>query len=548
MAKSDKHSEGVQNKYERFEKVPANYVPLTPLSFIKRAALMFPNYKAVVYGDRQYSWSETYDRCKKFASALSARGIGKGDTVSIISANTPEIVEAHFGVPMSGAVLNAINTRLDADTIAYILGHGECNLLIVDTELCPQIKNALTILDNPDLQVIDILDMQNSDTPLAVGEKDYEAFLAEGDANEPWDMPADEWDALALNYTSGTSGRPKGVVYHHRGAYLMALGTISDWGLPVHPTFMAIVPLFHCNGWCHSWAMAAVAGTIVCSRTVTPEAIYNAIGEHKVTHFGGAPIVLGMIVNAPDSVRVPFDHKVEVMTAGAPPPAAILESIEKLGFNVTQVYGLTETYGHTVICAWNRDWDELDFPERADRKARTGAAMVITEGLRVVDTETGKDVPADGKTMGEILLQGNTVMKGYLNNPEATAEAFDGGWFHTGDLAVMYENGYAKIQDRLKDIIISGGENISSVEIESVLHRHPAVLLAAVVAKADDKWGEVPCAFVELKDGMAVNEQEIIAFCREHMAGFKCPKQVVFGELPKTATGKIQKFELRKQL
>lgn len=536
------------NKFECFEKNEANYVPLTPLSFLKRTALMYPDHAATVYGVRQYSWSQVYDRCRQLASALKGRGIGKGDTVSIISANSPEMVEAHFGIPMSGAVLNTINTRLDADTIAYILEHGEARAVIIDAELSPEGVKAIQQLNNPDLLVIDLLDKQETSNPLAIGSLDYEAFLAEGDPKAKWDLPADEWDALALNYTSGTSGRPKGVVYHHRGAYLMAIGTISDWALPRHPKYLYIVPMFHCNGWCHVWAMAAVAGTIVCTRAVTPKLVYDAISEHKVSHFGGAPIVLGMIVNADNAVRKPFDHVVEVMTAGAPPPAAILEGIEKLGFNVTQVYGLTETYGHTLMCSWNSDWDGLDRSARSDVKAITGAGMVMMEGMRVVDTDTMQDVPSDGETIGEILLRGNATMKGYLKNPGATAEAFEGGWFHTGDLAVMHANGYAQVKDRLKDIIISGGENISSVEIEGALHRHPAVSLAAVVAKADEKWGEVPCAFVELKAGASATEDEIINFCREHLAGFKRPKQVIFGELPKTATGKIQKFKLRKLL
>lgn len=536
------------NKYECFDKNAANYVPLSPLSFIKRTALMYPNHAATIYGDRQYSWSETYTRCRRLASALKAHGIAKGDTVSILSANTPEMVEAHFGIPMSGAVLNTINTRLDAATIAYILEHGEARVFIVDAELSPEAVKAIAQLNNPNLLIIDILDKQACDNPASVGVVDYEAFLALGDPNANWELPNDEWDALALNYTSGTSGRPKGVVYHHRGAYLMAIGTVSDWPLPRHPMYLAIVPMFHCNGWCHSWSMAAVAGTIVCTRVVTAELIYNAVAHHKISHFGGAPIVLGMIVNANEEDRKPFDHSVEIFTAGAPPPAAILEGIEKLGFNVTHVYGLTETYGHTLMCAWNSDWDGLDTSARSEIKARTGAAMVMMEGMRVVDTETMLDVPADGTTIGEILLRGNSTMKGYLKNSEATAEAFEGGWFRTGDLAVMHENGYAQVKDRLKDIIISGGENISSVEIEGALHRHPAVALAAVVAKPDDKWGEVPCAFIELKVGADATEQEIIDFCRENLASFKRPKQVIFGELPKTATGKIQKFELRKKL
>jgi len=536
------------NKFECFDKNAANHVPLSPLSFLKRTALMYPDYVATIYGEREYTWGETYNRCRRLASALNARGVQKGDTVSILAANTPEMVEAHFGIPMSGAVLNTINTRLDAETIAYILEHGEAKVLILDTELSPEAVQAVKQLDNPDLLVIDILDRQACDNPNAIGALDYEAFLLEGDPNADWSLPEDEWDALALNYTSGTSGRPKGVVYHHRGAYLMAMGTISDWALPRHPKYLYIVPMFHCNGWCHGWAMAAVAGTIVCTRTITPAMIYDAIAEHKISHFGGAPIVLGMILNADTADRKSFDHSIEIMTAGAPPPAAILEGIEGLGFNVTQVYGLTETYGHTIMCSWNTGWDDLGTSDRSMIKARTGAGMVMMEDMRVVDTATMQDVPDDGETLGEIVMRGNATMKGYLKNPEATAEAFAGGWFRTGDLAVMHPNGYVQVKDRLKDIIISGGENISSVEIEGALHRHPAVALAAVVAKPDDKWGEVPCAFVELKQGMTATEDEIIQFCRDLLAGFKRPKHVIFGELPKTATGKIQKFELRKQV
>ncbi|MFK5997778.1 MAG: acyl-CoA synthetase [Rhodobacterales bacterium] len=536
------------NKFECFDKNAANFVPLTPLSFLKRTALIFPDKPATVYGDRQYSWGQVYERCCRLASGLNARGIGKGDTVSIIASNQPEMVEAHFGIPMSGAVLNTINTRLEAETIAYILEHGEARVVIIDAELSPEGVKAIAQLDNPDLLVIDILDAQANENPKAIGEMDYEAFLATGDPTADWHMPSDEWDAIALNYTSGTTNKPKGVVYHHRGAYLMAIGTVSDWSLPAHPKYLAIVPMFHCNGWCHSWAMAAVAGTIICTRVVTAKIIYDAIDRYKVSHFGGAPIVLGMILNAADEDRKAFDHPIEVFTAGAPPPAAILEGIEKIGFNVTQVYGLTETYGHTLMCAWNSKWDGLDTAARSEIKARTGAIMVMMEDMRVVDTQTMQDVPADGETIGEILMRGNATMKGYLKNAEATDEAFEGGWFHTGDLAVMHENGYAQVKDRLKDIIISGGENISSVEVEAALHRHPAVALAAVVAKPDEKWGEVPCAFVELKQGASVTAQEIIDFCRSHLAGFKRPKQVVFCELPKTATGKIQKFELRKML
>lgn len=527
--------------YDGFDKTPANHAALSPLSFIKRTALMFPHRDAVIYGNRHYSWSELYARACQLASALNGQGIGQGDTVAVLAANTPEMVEAHFGIPMSGAVLNTINTRLDSDTIRYILEHGEAKAFIVDGELAPQAADAISGLD---ILVIDIADLQDNPNPNRIGSTDYSDFINAGDPNADWTMPTDEWDAIALNYTSGSTGRPKGVVYHHRGAYLMAMGVIADWGLPRHPKYLYTVPMFHCNGWCHGWAMAALAGTIICTRAITPAVVYDAIHDHQITHFGGAPIVLGMILNADPADRKPFDYTVNVMTAGAPPPASVLAGIEDLGFNVTQVYGLTETYGHTVMSTWNSDWDDLPQDRKAVLKARQGAGMIHTDGLRVVDS-SGVDVPADGETIGEILIRGNTVMKGYLKNPTATAEAFVDGWFRSEDLAVMHENGYVEVKDRLKDIIISGGENISSVEVEGVLHRHPAVALAAVVAMKDEKWGEVPCAFVELKDNASATEEELIAFCREHLAGFKRPKKVVFGELPKTATGKIQKYELR---
>ncbi|MDB4251221.1 AMP-binding protein [Amylibacter sp.] len=530
--------------YDDFEKNSANYAALSPLSFIKRTALMFPDRDAVIYGNRNYSWSQLYKRSIQLASALNKNGVGKGDTVAILAANTPEMIEAHFGIPMSGAILNTINTRLDTDTISYILGHGEAKVFIVDGELAPQAADAIK---GRDILVVDIADLQDNPNPNRIGTIDYSDFIKLGDESAKWEMPTDEWDAIALNYTSGSTGRPKGVVYHHRGAYLMSMGVIADWGLPRHPKYLYTVPLFHCNGWCHGWAMAALAGTIVCTRAITPAVIYNSISEYGITHFGGAPIVLGMILNANDNDRKNFAYTVNVMTAGAPPPAAVLEGIENLGFNVTQVYGLTETYGHTVMSTWNSDWDDLPQDQRAIMKSRQGAGMVHTDGLRVVDTN-GIDVPADGETFGEILIRGNTVMKGYLKNPKATSEAFADGWFRSEDLAVMHSNGYVEVKDRLKDIIISGGENISSVEVEGILHRHEAVALAAVVAMKDEKWGEVPCAFIELKDGKSVTENEIISFCRDHLAGFKRPKRVIFGVLPKTATGKIQKYELRNNI
>ena len=533
------------NKFDAFAISDANYDPLTPLSFLRRTALMFPDRRAVVYGERQYSWQAFYDRCKKLASALSRAGIQKGDTVAILAANTPEMVEAHFGIPMSGAVLNTVNTRLDDETIAYILGHGEAKVFIVDYELAPQTKRALELHGDKDLLVIDILDLENTSHPSAVGSQDYESFLSTGSEDDEWAMPTNEWDAIGLSYTSGTSGRPKGVVYHHRGSYLMSMGTITDWDLPRHPNYLYTVPMFHCNGWGHAWTMAALAGTIFCTRAIDPEEIFSTILEHEISHFGGAPIVLSMLLNSPAAKDFVCNHKIELMTAGAPPPAAVLQGVEKLGFNVTQVYGLTETYGHTVMSTWNSDWDNLDAEARAKLKARQGAAMVMTAGMRIVDMESGADVPADGETIGEILIRGNTIMKGYLKDQDNTAESLKDGWFHTGDLAVMHAQGYAEIKDRLKDIIISGGENISSVEIEGVLHKHPAVSLAAVVALPDEKWGEVPCAFLELLEGKSVSENEIDTFCRSQLASFKRPKKVIFGELPKTATGKIQKYELR---
>ena len=533
------------NKFDAFAMTAANYEALTPLSFLPRTALMFPDRRAVVYGERSYSWQEFYNRCKQLASALNSIGIAKGDTVAILAANTPEMIEAHFGIPMSGAVLNTINTRLDAETIAYVLGHGEAKVFIVDYELAPQAKSALEIHGDNDLIVIDILDLQNATTPGVIGSTDYEAFLATGMDTFQWNMPTNEWDAIGLSYTSGTSGRPKGVVYHHRGSYLMSMGTITDWDLPRHPSYLYTVPMFHCNGWGHAWTMAAVAGTMFCTRAIVPEDIFSTILEHNITHFGGAPIVLSMLLNSPAAKDFSCPSKVELMTAGAPPPASVLQGIENLGFNVTQVYGLTETYGHTVMSTWNSDWDTFNDEQRSALKARQGAAMVQTAGMRIVDMESGQDVPTDGQSIGEILIRGNTVMKGYLKDAENTEASLKNGWFHTGDLAVMHPQGYAEIKDRLKDIIISGGENISSVEIEGVLHKHAAVSLAAVVALPDEKWGEVPCAFLELLEGATVTEEEIEVFCRANLAGFKRPKKVVFGELPKTATGKIQKYELR---
>jgi len=529
----------------------ANYVPLSPLSFITRTKDVYPERLALIYGKRRYSWAQVYERAVRLGSALANRGIGLGDTVSIIAANTPELFEAHFGVPMIGAVLNTINMRLDPDTIAYILEHSDAKVLITDSKFSSSVKAALEIADKKNLLVIDILDDQApaaSGETVALGGLDYEALLAEGDPAYVWSLPQDEWQALALNYTSGTSGRPKGVVYHHRGSYLMSMGTVVAWGLPNHPTYLYTVPMFHCNGWGHAWTMAALAATVVCCRVISAANIYAAVAEHGISHFGGAPVVLGMLIDAPEEERRAFDHPVKVMTAGAPPPAAVLEKVEALGFEVMQVYGLTETFGHVVHCAWQSEWDQLSFDQRAEIKARQGVRFPMTEEVEVIGTECGRPVPHDGAAMGEIVIRGNTVMKGYYKQPQATAAAFAGGWFHSGDLAVVHPGGYIQIKDRLKDIIISGGENISSIEVEGVLYKHPAVAAAAVVAKADEKWGETPCAFVELKPGTEATPNEIIAFCRQSLAGFKVPKQVVFGELPKTATGKIQKFLLRQQV
>ena len=526
----------------------ANHVPLTPLSFLKRTAQVYPDRTALIYGRRRYSWSDCHRRCLRLAGALKAHGVKKGDVVSILAANTPELFEAHFGVPLAGAVLNTINIRLDADTIAYILDHAETKLLITDSAFAPVVREALALSGRKDIIIIDILDDQaglDSHDPL--GDMDYETFLETGDEACSWELPDDEWQALALNYTSGTSGRPKGVIYHHRGSYLMTMGTVLGWGLSGHPVYLYTVPMFHCNGWGHAWTMAALAGTVVCCRMVNAATIFDAIETHGISHMGGAPIVLSMLVNAPEEERRDISHPVKIMTAGAPPPAAILEKIGDLGMEVMQVYGLTETYGHVVQCAWQEEWDSLPHEEQANLKARQGVGFPMTEDVRVVDPETGQDVPRDGKSMGEILIRGNTVMKGYLKNRQATEEAFDSGWFHSGDLAVVHDNGYLEIRDRMKDIIISGGENISSVEVEGVLYRHASVAFAAVVARPDEKWGESPCAFIELKPGMTTSEEEILTHCRSHLAGFKIPKTVRFGDLPKTATGKIQKFKLREQ-
>ena len=527
------------------EKCPANHVPLTPLSHLRRAADVFATHTAVVYGDLRLDYGAFHDRCSQLASALAAAGIAPGEVVATILPNVPAQVEAHFGVPACGAVLNTINTRLDVDTVRYILGHGEARIVFCDSQFIDLAEAAVGHLSKPPR----LIEVPDAHAGIAASGRHevYEDFIAGGDPHFDWILPRDEWESLALNYTSGTTGRPKGVVYHHRGAYLMTMGTVISWRMTLNPTFMQIVPLFHCNGWNHSWMMPLIGGTLVCCRDITAQAIYNAIADEKVTHFGGAPIVLNMLVNAAEEERRSFEHTVEVFTAGAPPAPATLAKIERLGFNVTQVYGLTETYGHVTECLWRgTDWDGLDTVERAAVKARQGVAFPMMEDITVMD-EKMAPVPRDGTTQGEIMIRGNSVMKGYYKNPQATKEAFAGGYFHSGDIAVQHEDGYMQIADRAKDIIISGGENISSVEVEGVLMAHDDVMLAAVVAKPDEKWGEVPCAFVELKPGASVDEAGLIAFSRETLAGFKAPKKVVFQELPKTSTGKIQKFELRKK-
>jgi fatty-acyl-CoA synthase len=527
------------------DKNAANYVPLTPIGFLVRSASVYPNRLAVVHGERRYSWREALERCRRLASALAARGVGRGDSVAVMAPNIPEVFEAHFGVPMAGAVLIALNIRLDPATIAFILEHGEAKVLITDTEFAPVVEDALAQLERKPF-LIDIADAMGPGGE-RLGEMDYEEFLATGDPAFPETTPEDEWDAIALNYTSGTTGNPKGVVYHHRGAYLNALGNVLVWGMRQHPVYLWTLPMFHCNGWCFPWTITAMAGTHVCLRRVEAAAIYEAIAREGVTHLCGAPVVMNLLLNASPGLRRSLDRRIEMMTAGAPPPAAVIEGMEALGFHVTHVYGLTEVYGPAVVCAWHDEWDALPAAEQARLKARQGVPYPVLEGLTVADPVTLAPIAADGATMGEVLMRGNIVMKGYLKNPRATEEAFAAGWFHSGDLCVMHPDGYIELKDRSKDIIISGGENISTIEVEDVLYRHACVLEAAVVARPDPMWGETPCAFVTLKPEATATVEEIIAFCRDHLAHYKAPRTVMFGPLPKTSTGKIQKFVLRER-
>ena len=532
---------------ENLDKNQANYVPLSPLSFIERSAVVFGHRTALIYGDLKQTWRQTYDRCRQLASALTKHGIKRGDTIAAMLPNVPAMFEAHFGVPMTGAVLNTLNTRLDAEAIAFMLKHGEAKVLLTDREFSNVIGTALEILGDHNILVIEVEDAQAPDGR-PQGSINYDSFLQQGNADFRWQLPTDEWDAIALNYTSGTTGNPKGVVTHHRGAYLNATSNIVTWAMPHHATYLWTLPMFHCNGWCFPWTMALNAGTSVCLRKVDPEVIFPLIREHHITHMCGAPIVYSMLIHASPQLREGISHKIQGLIAGAAPPQSVIEGCEKAGIEITHVYGLTEVYGPAAVCAKQEEWSDKGFEERAALNGRQGVAYPLQQAVQVLNPISLQPVPADGETMGEIFFRGNIVMKGYLKNPEATNEAFAGGWFHTGDLAVTHPDGYIKIKDRSKDVIISGGENISSIEVEDVLCKHPAVMLAAVVALPDEKWGEVPCAFVELKPQVETTSDSIIEHCRQSLARFKVPKKIVFGTLPKTSTGKIQKFLLREQI
>lgn len=536
---------GWMSNEQGLEKTKANYVPLTPLSHLKRASIAFPNRLALSYGSKKYNYLQYHKRVTLLASSLTARGINPGDVIATILPNIPAQVEAHFGIPAAGAVINTINTRLDVKTVSYIFDHGEAKIVLVDTQFLSLAKQAKKMCKGLGPEIIEVED-KDAGFPKSGDYLEYEELLNTGSDNFSWQLPEDEWESLSLNYTSGTTGQPKGVVCHHRGAYLMTMGTVVSWKLQLYPKLLIIVPLFHCNGWNHTWMMPMLGGTVYCCRDVTAKSIYTAISEENITHLGGAPIVLNSIINCPDPDKKSFSHTVEIFTAGAPPAPTTLAAIEAMGFNVTQVYGLTETYGHVTECIWDEKWDNEPQEKKSEIKARQGVAFPMMEEITVLD-KNQKEIPKDGKTLGEIAIRGNSVMKGYYKNPAATIEAFSGGFFHSGDIAMMHDDNYIQIADRAKDIIISGGENVSSVEVEGVLMSHPAVMLCAVVAKVDNKWGEVPCAFVELKEGLNVTEEELIAFARNQLAGFKTPKHVFFQDLPKTSTGKIQKFELRQK-
>lgn len=530
--------------YDELPKNAANFVALSPLRYLERAAHIYPHQAAIIHGTRQITWREKYTRCRQFAHQLNQLGIGKNDTVSVLLPNIPAMIEAHFAVPMAGAVLNTLNTRLDAKTLAFMLDHAESKVLLVDSEFSTLAQEALALVKHQIL-VIDVHDAEYDGAVKDIGFIEYETWLAQGDADFEWHLPNDEWDAISLNYTSGTTGNPKGVVYHHRGAYINAASNIIASGMIPRAKYLWTLPLFHCNGWCFAWTMAANGGTNICLRKIDTEQVFQLIAQHKVDYFCGAPIVLSMLINTPKDKQIAFNHRVEVMVAGAAPPAAIIEGMRNIGINVTHVYGLTETYGPSALCASQAGWSDLSIQEQAQLHSRQGVPYPLQDGMKVIDPETMEPVPHDGHTMGEIMFRGNIVMKGYLKNPKATEEAFAGGWFHTGDLAVCQPDGYAKIMDRSKDLIISGGENISSLEIEEVLYQHPAVLTAAVVAKPDPYWQEVPCAFIEVKTGHELSAEQLIEHCKQYLARYKLPKDIVMTEIPKTSTGKLQKFILR---